>query len=139
MGSQKRCAKKFCKNNITRRAKGNFPKLCRAIQWMAKGLGSKKHYDIKKCKKEMEHRVQTLCEKTNCNPSCKDVPNVDAKEIQNGFHKKITPMMKTMLKTVGAESGCYNTEQMKRINVTMKHLRAEIKKTKKSKSKKSKK
>ena len=137
--SKTKCAKKFCKNNLTKRAKKNFPKLCKAIQLMVKGLGSKKHYDTKKCKKEMEHRVQTLCEKTNCNPSCKDVPNVDAKEIQNGFHKKMTPMMKKVLVSVGAESGCYNTEQMKRINVTMKDLKTSIKKTKKSKSKKSKK
>ena len=139
MSGQTKCARKFCKNNLTKKAKKNFPKLCRAIQLMVKGLGSKKHYDTKKCNKEMEHRVQEMCEKTNCNPSCTNVPNVDVKDIKDGFHKKMTPIMKKVLKSVGAESGCYNSEQLKRINVTMKDLRSAIKKTKKSKPKKSKK
>lgn len=137
--SQTKCARKFCQNNLTRRAKKNFPKICKAIGLIAKGLGSKKHYNIKKCEKDMEKKVQGMCEKTNCNPSCKDVPNLDAKEIRNGFNKKITPMMKKVLESVGAESGCYNSEQLKRINVTMKDLQKSVKKSKKSKSKKSKK
>ena len=136
---QTKCARKFCKNNLTKKAKKNFPKLCRAIQLMVKGLGSKKHYDTKKCIKHMENSVQKLCEKTNCNPSCKDVPNLDAKEIKDGFNKKMTPLMKKVLKTAGAESGCYNSEQLKRINVTMRDLKTVITKSKKSKSKKSKK
>jgi len=137
--SKKLCAQKFCKNNLTKKAKKTFPKVCKAISILVKGLGSKKHYNMEKCAKGMEKNVQEMCEKTNCNPSCKDVPNLDIKDIKDGFNKKMKPAMKKVLKSVGAESGCYTTEQLKRINVTMKHLKAIIKKSKKSKSKKSKK
>jgi hypothetical protein len=67
---------------------------------------------MKKCEKDMVTKVQEMCEKTNCNPSCKDVPNLDAKEIRNGFNKKMTPVLKKVLESVGAESGCYNSEQL---------------------------
>ena len=118
-----KCAEKFCKNNLTRKAKKTFPKVCKAIGILVKGLGSKKHYNMKKCEKDMVTKVQGMCEKTNCNPSCKDVLNVNAKEIKDGFNKKMNPAMKKVLKSIGAESGCYNSEQMKRMNVTLKHLK----------------
>lgn len=144
MGSQRqsktKCARKFCKNNLTRRAKKSFPKLCKAIRMIAKSLGSKKRFTIKKCIKDMEKNVQHLCERTNCNPSCKDVPNLDAKEIKDGFNKKMSIILKKVLKSAGAESGCYNTKQLERIYVTIKDLqKSAIRKTKKSKSKKNKK
>jgi len=106
---------------------------------IAKSLGSKKRFTMKKCIKDMEKNVQHLCERTNCNPSCKDVPNLDVKEIKDGFNKKMSVIFKKVLKSAGAESGCYNTEQLKRIQVTMGDLKAAIRKSKKSKSKKSKK
>ena len=126
--SKKLCARKFCKNNLTRRAKKNFPKLCKAIRMIAKSLGSKKRFTMKKCIKDMEKNVQHLCERTNCNPSCKDVPNLDIKEIKDGFNKKMSIIMKKVLKSAGAESGCYNTKQLKRIYVTMKDLQKSVKK-----------
>jgi len=76
----------------------------------------------------MENSVQHLCEKTNCNPSCKDIPNLDIKEIKDGFNKKMSNIMKKVLKSAGAESGCYNTKQLKRIQITMKDLQKSVKK-----------
>ena len=137
--SQKLCARKFCKNNLTKKAKKNAPKLCKGVGMLISSLGNKKKFNLKKCIKNMESRVQEMCEKTNCNPSCADVPNVDAKDIKDGFNKKMPPAMKKVLKSIGAESGCYNNEQMKKMNVTLKHLTEIVKKSKNSKSKKSKK
>ena len=132
--SKTKCARKFCKNNLTKKAKKNAPKLCKGIGMLISSLGNKKKFNLKKCIKNMESRVQEMCEKTNCNPSCADVPNVDAKDIKDGFNKKMTPSMKKVLKSIGAESGCYNNDQMKRMNVTLKNLKEIMKKkTKKSK------
>lgn len=130
--SQTKCNRKFCKNNITKKVKVKFPKLCKVIEIVAKGLGSKKSYNIKKCIKNMENKVQKMCEKTNCNPSCTNVPNVNTKEIENGFHKKMNIVLKKALKSEGAESGCYNAEQIKRLNAGLKVI-MKNNKTKKSK------
>jgi len=135
MSSKKLCARKFCKNNLTKKAKQNAPKACKIIGTVCESLGTKKKFNVKKCVKDMEKKVQEMCEKTNCNPSCADVPNVDAKDIKDGFNKKMNPGMKKVLKSIGAESGCYNDQQMTKMNVTLKHLKGMIKKNKKSKSK----
>jgi hypothetical protein len=126
--SQKLCARKFCKNTLTRRAKKNFPKVCKAIGILVKGLGSKKKFNMKKCARDMEKKVQDMCEKTNCNPSCTNVPNLDAKEIRDGFNKNMSVILKKVLKSAGAESGCYSTEQLKRVNTTIKDLQKSAKK-----------
>ena len=134
-----KCALKFCKNNLTQKAKQNAPKLCKGIGIMLSSLATKKKFNVKKCIKNMESRIQEMCEKTNCNPSCTDVPNVDAKDIKDGFNKKMNPAINMVFQTIGAESGCYNDQQMTKMNVTLKHLKEIVKKSKKSKSKKSKK
>jgi hypothetical protein len=118
--SKKLCARKFCKNNITRRVKKNFPTACKVLATMLKGIGSKKSINMKKCMKDMEKKVQEMCVKTSCNPSCQNVPNLDAKDIQDGFNKNMSVSMKKALKSVGAESGCYNNEKMEKLMVTLK-------------------
>ena len=134
MGSQskKLCARKFCKNNLTKKLKVKLPKLCKVIGIVAKGLGTKKPYNLKKCIKNMENKIQKICEKTNCNPSCTNVPNVNNKDIEAGFHKKMNIVLKRALKSEGAESGCYNAEQIKRINAGLEII-MKNNKTKKSK------
>jgi uncharacterized protein YehS (DUF1456 family) len=86
---------------------------------VSKGLGTKKPYNIKQCIKHMETKIQKICEKTNCNPSCKGVPNINQKEIEHGFHKKMNIVLKKALKSEGAKSGCYNAEQIKRLNIAL--------------------
>ena len=119
MSSLTKCSRKFCKNNLTRKVKVKLPKLCKVIGIVAKGLGTKKQYDIRKCIKNMETKIQKMCEKTNCNPSCTNVPNINQKEIENGFHKKMNIVLKKVLKSEGAKSGCYNAEQIKRLNLAL--------------------
>ena len=126
--TRSKCARKFCKNTLTRRAKKNFPKVCKAIGILVKGLGSKKKFNMKKCARDMEKKVQDMCEKTNCNPSCTNVPNLDAKDIQDGFNKNMSVILKKMLKSAGAESGCYTTERLKHVNATIKDLQKSVKK-----------
>jgi hypothetical protein len=107
-------------------------KLCKVIGIVAKSLGAKKPFNIKKCIKHMLSKIQKTCEKTNCNPSCTNVPNVDIKEIEAGFHKKMNIVLKRALKLEGAKSGCYNTEQIKRLNAGLKAI-MKNNKTKKNK------
>lgn len=127
-----KCNRKFCKNNITRKVKVKLPKLCKVIGIVSKGLGAKKPYNMKKCIKSMENKIQKICEKTNCNPSCSNVPNVNNKEFEAGFHKKMNIVLKKALKSEGAESGCYNAEQIQRLNAGLKII-MKHNKTKKSK------
>ena len=115
--STQTCARKFCKNNITKKAKKDFPKLCEKVVMIANVLGSKKnkYNTMKKCIKKAEMKAQKKCEETYCNPSCTNVPNVDLKDIKNGFRKKINITMKKALKSLGAKSACYTTERINKM------------------------
>jgi hypothetical protein len=97
-------------------------KLCKVIGIVAKDLDTKKPYNVKKCIKNMLSKVQKMCEKTNCNPSCTNVPNINQKEIEHGFHKKMNIVLKNALKSEGAKSGCYNAEQIKILNLVLENV-----------------
>ena len=121
-----KCSKNFCKNIITRKAKkkGAFRKTCKFVKHLLKRIKIKKRFNTKKCEKRIESKIQELCVKTNCNPSCKDSPylleNKHKKMIQNGFNKKITKQLKTQIIDLGAISGCYNEEELKKIDIFLK-------------------
>ncbi len=117
--STQTCARKFCKNNITKKAKKDFTQLCEKVVMIAKVLGSKKNKfnTMKKCIKRVGMQAQKKCEETYCNPSCTNVPNVDLKDIKNGFNNKMNITRKKALKSLGAKSACYSTERMKKMKI----------------------